>query len=177
MRPRGIPPIPSARSSARAPVGMIETPWPMGCSPSRMTAPFPYCRSICESVTSSIFSRSIPGTSSTHRAPALVHDPRRPFPATRMGGTVEIGSDINYTPVLLESNGRDTTRTDVRSQRPSQRNPAHSSPGERPAEALSHQPEAFESLVGRAARRKVALVQDEGVDVELPRGNAQPHQV
>src|SRR5438552_14146923 len=45
MRPRGIPPTPSAASSAREPVGMTEISviW---LSPRRMMAPLPYCFSI-----------------------------------------------------------------------------------------------------------------------------------
>ena len=46
MRPRGIPPMPRAMSSARAPVGTIATS-AGGESPIRMMAPLPNCRSIC----------------------------------------------------------------------------------------------------------------------------------
>ena len=59
IRPRGMPPTPSAMSSASEPDGMTVMPAPIGCSPSFMTAPLPNCFSICCSVTSSIFSRSI----------------------------------------------------------------------------------------------------------------------
>ncbi len=58
-RPRGMPPTPSAMSSASDPVGITERPAFIGCSPSFITAPLPNCFSICESVTSSILSRSI----------------------------------------------------------------------------------------------------------------------
>ena len=58
MRPRGMPPTPSAMSRASEPVGMTVMPAPIGCSPSFMTAPLPNCFSICWSVTSSILSRS-----------------------------------------------------------------------------------------------------------------------
>ena len=49
--PRGIPPIPSAASTASEPVGMTET-GTSGRSPRRMIEPFPNCRSICVSAVS-----------------------------------------------------------------------------------------------------------------------------
>src|SRR5436305_383903 len=99
-----MPPMPRATSRASEPVGITETPWPAGCSPSRMMAPFPYCFSTWESVTSSIFSRSIPGTSSSHRAP-----PSGPVDRVRLAvllrdGTLASGSDITYTPVIRDGN-------------------------------------------------------------------------
>ena len=44
-RPRGMPPIPSAASTASEPVG-ITAIVVSGRSPSRMIEPFPNCRSI-----------------------------------------------------------------------------------------------------------------------------------
>ena len=56
-RPRGSPPIPSARSSASAPVGIASIPtWPR--SPSFMIEPLPNCLSIWLSAISSALSRS-----------------------------------------------------------------------------------------------------------------------
>ena len=47
IRPRGTPPIPSARSSESEPVANDPRPSCMGCgSPSRMMEPLPNCRSI-----------------------------------------------------------------------------------------------------------------------------------
>ena len=55
-RPRGSPPMPSARSSASEPVETAPTAtW--GRSLMRMTDPLPNCRSICPSATSSASSR------------------------------------------------------------------------------------------------------------------------
>src|SRR5215217_1858863 len=51
MRPRGTPPTPSARSSARAPVGIEATFWGSS-SPMRMIEPFPNCRSIWDTAAS-----------------------------------------------------------------------------------------------------------------------------
>src|SRR5579864_7013716 len=59
MRPRGTPPMPSARSSAMDPVGIVATGIRL-LSPKRMMAPLPNCLSIC-AVTSSralVFSSS-----------------------------------------------------------------------------------------------------------------------
>src|SRR5207237_24951 len=81
-------------------VEITQTPCPAGCSPSRMIAPLPYCRSICDSVTPSILSRSIPGTSWTQRAPSAPSVTRRALPALLPVGTLAPGSDINYTPVV-----------------------------------------------------------------------------
>ena len=47
--------MPRAMSSASDPVGLTATRLFIGCSPSFMTAPLPYCFSICWSVTSSTF--------------------------------------------------------------------------------------------------------------------------
>ena len=58
IRPRGSPPMPSARSSARAPVGIASIPT-LPRSPRRMMAPFPNCFSIWPSAMSSDLSRSI----------------------------------------------------------------------------------------------------------------------
>ena len=52
MRPRGKPPMPSARSSERLPVEMASTCMVTFC-PSFMIAPLPNCFSICESAVSS----------------------------------------------------------------------------------------------------------------------------
>src|ERR1044072_6306931 len=49
MRPRGMPPIPSARSSDSAPVGIALTLTCAPGSPMRMTVPLPNSRSICVS--------------------------------------------------------------------------------------------------------------------------------
>src|SRR3954451_6200354 len=46
MRPRGTPPMPSARSSDRAPVGIASTFTRAPGSPIFITAPLPNCRSI-----------------------------------------------------------------------------------------------------------------------------------
>src|SRR6478672_971921 len=58
IRPRGSPPMPRARSRARAPVGIASTPT-LPRSPRRMMAPFPNCFSIWPSAMSSDLSRSI----------------------------------------------------------------------------------------------------------------------
>ena len=50
-RPRGIPPTPSAASTASEPVGMTNMTC-SGWSPSRMIEPLPNCRSICVSAVS-----------------------------------------------------------------------------------------------------------------------------
>src|SRR5690606_16507085 len=57
MRPRGTPPMPSARSRASAPVGMTET-FCAAASPIFMMAPLPNCRSIWPSAMSSALSGS-----------------------------------------------------------------------------------------------------------------------
>ena len=49
MRPRGTPPMPSARSSESAPVGIAATRTCAPSSPMRMTVPLPNSRSICVS--------------------------------------------------------------------------------------------------------------------------------
>ena len=54
MRPLGTPPMPSAMSSERLPVGMAST-LRVECSPNRMTAPLPNCFSIWERAASSAF--------------------------------------------------------------------------------------------------------------------------
>ena len=57
IRPRGRPPMPSARSSASAPVGIASTPtWPR--SPNFMIEPLPNCLSIWLSAISRALSRS-----------------------------------------------------------------------------------------------------------------------
>src|SRR5581483_4705628 len=58
MRPRGTPPMPSARSSAIDPVG-IESTCILATSPSRMIAPLPNWRSIWASAVSRAFSLSV----------------------------------------------------------------------------------------------------------------------
>src|SRR5438105_5907782 len=97
MRPRGIPPTPSAMSRDIDPVGITEMPCPAGCSPRRITAPFPYCFSICVSATSSILSRSTGDAS--FRLKALTPAVTAPS-GTMTGRTVATGSDINYTSVV-----------------------------------------------------------------------------
>src|SRR5262245_16475778 len=117
-RPRGMPPTPSAMSSASEPVGMTEMPAPIGCSPSFMTAPLPNCFSICVSVTSSILSRSIReasfvrpcGSSRAQRATARVSS------SWSGGRTLSRGSDTDYTPVVTGLQPVERTRTRVRGQ-------------------------------------------------------------
>ena len=58
MRPRGSPPMPSARSSASAPVGM-DSMFMWRFSPIRMIDPLPNCFSIWPSAMSSALSRSM----------------------------------------------------------------------------------------------------------------------
>src|SRR5262245_36790355 len=94
-RPRGMPPTPSARSSARDPVGMTPIPSPIGCSPSFITAPLPNCFSICCNVTSSILSRST--------VPSFVPVPRPEGgreSARSRAATLSSASDITYTSVI-----------------------------------------------------------------------------
>src|SRR6266581_1185697 len=162
MRPRGIPPIPRAMSSAMEPVGITETPCPAGCSPRRMTAPFPNCRSICDSVTSSILSRSIPGTSSSHRVPSPDRLRRPSFAVLIPGATLAVGSDINYTPVVRlaipmdfgtpysNTCSRSSTLAELRLQ---------------------------QRLVPRTAGRQVAPVQHQAVHQEGLRGDVRLQQV
>src|SRR5436190_13893403 len=95
-RPRGIPPTPSAMSSANDPVGMVPNPPAMGCSPSFITAPLPCCFSICWSVTSNILSRS---TRSPFRSRPTPEEGRMSTPDER-SSTLATGSDISYTPVI-----------------------------------------------------------------------------
>src|SRR3954447_6485581 len=59
MRPRGIPPTPSARSSDRAPVGIASTRTAAASSPIFMIEPLPNWRSICESAPLSAASRAL----------------------------------------------------------------------------------------------------------------------
>lgn len=56
--PFGTPPRPSAISRLKEPVGMVSTFMFAAESPSFMTAPFPYCFSICPSAASSARSLS-----------------------------------------------------------------------------------------------------------------------
>ena len=49
IRPRGIPPMPNARSSDNAPVGIASTLTCAPSSPMRMTEPLPNSFSICVS--------------------------------------------------------------------------------------------------------------------------------
>ena len=49
IRPRGMPPIPSARSSESAPVGIAAHFTSAPSSPMRMIVPLPNSRSICVS--------------------------------------------------------------------------------------------------------------------------------
>src|SRR3954452_19850693 len=58
MRPRGIPPTPSARSSDSAPVGIASTRTIASSSPMRMIEPLPNWRSIWESAPFSAASRA-----------------------------------------------------------------------------------------------------------------------
>ena len=51
-RPRGIPPIPKAMSSPREPVEITGTSAAASAVPNFMTAPLPYCFSICASAKS-----------------------------------------------------------------------------------------------------------------------------
>ena len=116
-RPRGIPPTPSAMSSASDPVGITDTPAPAGCSPSFMTAPLPNCFSICWSVTSSILSRSTLASFSLALWP-LGPPARRCRASSSPVGTRTLpsGSDITYTSVIRSALGRHATRTRVRMQ-------------------------------------------------------------
>ena len=118
IRPRGMPPTPSAMSSASEPDGMTVMPAPIGCSPSFMTAPLPNCFSICCSVTSSIFSRSIALSSLCPLGSPVRRIRRRSSPIAE---TLPSGSDISYTPVIrrVQRHRRaKATRTDVRTQAP-----------------------------------------------------------
>ena len=63
MRPFGMPPMPSARSSDSAPVGMASTRTCAPSSPIRMTEPLPNWRSICVSAPDSAASRALPAWS------------------------------------------------------------------------------------------------------------------
>src|SRR5262245_51152854 len=58
MRPRGTPPIPSARSSASAPVG-IDSTLTVPLSPRRISEPWPKSRSICVTAASSAASLAL----------------------------------------------------------------------------------------------------------------------
>src|SRR5688500_12645878 len=60
MRPRGIPPTPSAMSSAIEPVGTVSTASDVRC-PRRMTEPLPNCFSNWLSASSSVFCLSATG--------------------------------------------------------------------------------------------------------------------
>ncbi len=60
MRPRGMPPMPSARSSDSAPVGMASTLTCAPSSPMRMTEPLPNWRSIWVSAPCRAASRALP---------------------------------------------------------------------------------------------------------------------
>ena len=64
MRPRGMPPMPSARSSDSAPVGMALTLTWAPSSPIRMTLPLPNWRSICVSAPCSASLRAFAAFSS-----------------------------------------------------------------------------------------------------------------
>ena len=75
MRPRGTPPMPSARSSESAPVGIAATRTWAPSSPMRMTVPLPNSRSICVSAPWSAAARAFAAFSSsvvTLIAPLLV---------------------------------------------------------------------------------------------------------
>src|SRR5581483_10616513 len=58
IRPRGTPPIPSAKSSDSAPVGIASQRTCAPSSPMRMTVPLPNSRSICVSAPCSAASRA-----------------------------------------------------------------------------------------------------------------------
>src|SRR3954453_1027903 len=64
IRPRGTPPMPSARSSDSAPVGIALTLTWAPSSPMRMMVPLPNSRSICESAPCSAVSRALAAFSS-----------------------------------------------------------------------------------------------------------------
>ena len=128
---------PSARSSESDPVGIDPISTFIGCSPSFITAPLPCCFSICWSVTSSILSRSTRSSFRPGPTPegALPARDRVSAPDER-SSTLATGSDISYTPVIravgsdppaFGSNGREATRTGVRTQAP-----PSSTQGERP---------------------------------------------
>src|SRR5512132_3501116 len=102
-RPRGMPPTPSAMSSASEPEGITETPAPIGCSPSFITAPLPNCFSICVRVTSSILSRSSIREASFLLPPTwvLAHPATASVSSSsREDRTLPRGSDMDYTPVV-----------------------------------------------------------------------------
>ena len=65
MRPRGTPPIPSARSSDSAPVGTTPTRTLAPSSPMRMTVPLPNWRSIWVSAPWRAASRALAAFSSS----------------------------------------------------------------------------------------------------------------
>src|SRR5213593_4390474 len=115
-RPRGMPPTPSAMSSANDPVGIVPKPPAIGCSPNFITAPLPCCFSICWSVTSSILSRS---TRSPFRSRPTPEEGRVSTLDER-SSTLATGSDISYTPVIQPcgdgADVRKASRTDVRAQ-------------------------------------------------------------
>src|SRR3954453_13285556 len=59
IRPRGMPPTPSAMSSESAPVGIASTRTAASSSPIRMIEPLPNWRSICESAPFRAASRAL----------------------------------------------------------------------------------------------------------------------
>src|SRR5215218_5547322 len=65
MRPRGTPPMPRARSSDSAPVGIACTRTCAPGSPMRMTVPLPNSRSICVSAPCRAASRALMASSSS----------------------------------------------------------------------------------------------------------------
>ena len=65
MRPRGTPPMPSARSSDSAPVGIASQRTWAPSSPIRMTVPLPNSRSICVSAPWRAASRALAAFSSS----------------------------------------------------------------------------------------------------------------
>src|SRR5919198_3504712 len=85
-------------SSESDPDGITEIPAPIGCSPSFITAPLPYCFSICASATSSILSRSIREASFVRRSARPFDRPASPSSSTLR--TLPPGSDMDHTRVV-----------------------------------------------------------------------------
>src|SRR6516225_5157711 len=104
-RPRGMPPMPSAASTAREPVGMTAMAT-SGRSPSRMIEPLPNWRSICVSAVSTArhfslgFTLDMSSPFSMGKVPRVLRDYRLRGQAPQDAMRTE-GSSLRHDPVSM----------------------------------------------------------------------------
>src|SRR5215213_6548461 len=104
MRPRGIPPIPSARSSDSAPVGIALTLTCAPGSPMRMTVPLPNSRSICMSAPLRASLRAFAALSAALSVSERAMSTQKPFCARK--------NSTRYGPDRMESEARTASCND-----------------------------------------------------------------